>query len=325
MNTTNATKISRIWIEFLNRSPATIAVETSILLLIGLIAIGGNLLVVISIYRNPSLRTTTNYFVISLSFTDILFPLIVTPISAVSSIQSRFVFNRSVCKFQGIVSLCLTYISIITIALMAMNRFVRVCKPYKYTTLFNKRASKCMISFVWLTSSIIVTVTVLTSNPFAFVSFDPRKTICHYFYNSKSPTLVIFGNAIMTLVLVLPLSVIIYCYYKVFKMIRQHKRSVGPAPHGQSGLRTSVREIKVTWTLFGVLVGYCLTWIPVVLIPLVSNIFGSKNLPRQVHMTMTYSGASSNAINPVIYGVLNNAIRREYVKIIKCHREGCFR
>jgi hypothetical protein len=76
--------------EFMNRSTAVICIETSTLLLIGLIAIGGNLLVVLSIYRNPSLRTITNYFVFSLSITDILFPMIGLPLTLFWSIKSRF-------------------------------------------------------------------------------------------------------------------------------------------------------------------------------------------------------------------------------------------
>lgn len=202
---------------------------------------------------------------------------------------------------------------------MAINRFVRVCKPQKYNKLFGKRASKVMISVVWSASCIVVTIVVMIGHPFTFVGFDPRKTVCTFLYKGDHIPSMMVSNAVLTIVLVLPLSVVVYCYSKVFKTIRQHKRRVGSTPDGQNGLgTTSVREIKITWVLFAVLLGYCLTWIPVVLVTLASNVAFPKHLPRQIHMVVTYSAASSNAINPMIYGVLNTAIRREYVKILKC-------
>jgi melatonin receptor type 1A len=317
MNATNITTVSRGLKEFMNRSTAIIAIETTILLLIGLFAIGGNLLVIVSIYRNPSLRTSTNYFVLSLSITNILYPITSLPLTLVWSVKSRFIFGQETCDYQGILTTGLTYISVVTIALMAVNRFVRVCKPQKYRVLFNKKTSLIMICAVYITvfASEIIALYSKEQNELASVKFLPHKLVCSLLFNRKQKISRIIGSVTIVVTLVIPFTIIVYCYYKVFKKIREHKRNVAPSSN-PSGLGTSVQEIKVTWTLFAVLLGYCVTWIPVLFVSLLSNIFRSSSLPRQAHMIVTFTGASSCAINPVIYGMLNTAFRQEYRRIV---------
>ena len=299
------------------RSKATIAAETSILLLIGLVTLTGNLLVIISIYRKPSLRTITNYFVLSLSITDILASLLGLPPTIAWSSENHFfeVFGKGTCIFQGLLISGLTYTSVITITLMAVNRFVRVCKPDKYRSWFNKKTSLIMIGAVWITVFTLQLIVLCGGeNKFAYVRFFGHKLTCGLMFNRKHKASQIIGRIVLVGILVVPSAIITFCYFKVFKKIRQHKRNV--APTSNRSLGTSVQEIKVTWTLFAVLIGYCLTWIPVIIITMLSNLFGSRSLPHQVHLVVLFSGFSSSAINPVIYGVLNRAFRNEYQRIL---------
>jgi hypothetical protein len=317
MNATNSTTLRREWKEFMTRSTATIAIETSTLILIGLIAVGGNLLVVISIYRNPSLRTITNYFVLSLSLTDILYPLMGLPVTIISSVLSRFIFAQEMCDFQALSVISLTFISVITMGFMAVNRFIRVCKPQKYNKLFNRKTSLVFISIVWMTSFAGVAMYNKIANSLPYAMFVPDELRCNFVYDMKNTVFVVLGNLMIFICFVLSFTIIIYCYFKVFKKIRQHKRNIAPSSN-PSGLGTSVQEIKVTWTLFAVLLGYCVTWIPVLIVTLLSNVFGWSFLPRQVHMIVTFAGSSSSAVNPIIYGLMNTAFRQEYAKIFGC-------
>ncbi|XP_031561749.1 muscarinic acetylcholine receptor M3-like [Actinia tenebrosa] len=301
-------------LEFWNRSPATIAVETSILLLIGLIAIGGNLLVVISIYRNPSLRTITNYFVLSLSVTDILYPVLGLTLTIAWSIKSRFAFGHNMCFMQALISISLNLISAATIVLMAVNRYVCVCKPQYYKKIYNIKTCLIMIGSVWIATFTLPILLVAKS--FWVVEFIPEKILCGYFYNNKDIVVSVTTNTILSIALVIPVVIIIYCYYKVFQKIRQHKKNIAPASN-PSSLRTSVQEIRVTWTMFAVLVGYCLAWSPALLFILATNLT-NVNVPRQYHLVVTYTVACGSAINPVIYGLLNTAFRREFLKILTC-------
>ena len=318
----NNTVTTPIWLDFWNRSPATIAIETSILLLIGLIAIGGNLLVVISIYRNPSLRTITNYFVLSLAMTDVIFPVAGIPPSVIWSIESRYKSDQDVCTLQAVWTLALAYVSIFMIVLMAVNRFVCVCKPQKYKKVFNKVTSLLMISSVWVISFTLVTLNITDGNSLTLVRFLPREIRCGIIYNAQNTLAKNVGNTLTVIFLFLPVGTIAYCYFNVFKKIREHKRNIAPASNPNS-LGTSIQEIKVTWTMFGVLIGFCSTWFPTIVVTFYHNICKSYKctVPRQASMLVPIGGLSSSAINPVIYGAMNTAFRREYKKILRCRSQ----
>jgi dopamine D2-like receptor len=67
-------------------SPPSITIETTsvnywafILIIFPLFTIFGNILVVISVYREKSLHTVTNYFVVSLAISDITVAAVVMP------------------------------------------------------------------------------------------------------------------------------------------------------------------------------------------------------------------------------------------------------
>jgi len=54
---------------------------TLVLVIIPALTLFGNLLVVLSVYREMSLRTATNYFIVSLAVADIMVALLVMPLA----------------------------------------------------------------------------------------------------------------------------------------------------------------------------------------------------------------------------------------------------
>ena len=56
--------------ELATRSTAEIIIEVISVIVIGLIGFCGNLLIVMVIFKTSSLRTTSNYYIVSLSVTD---------------------------------------------------------------------------------------------------------------------------------------------------------------------------------------------------------------------------------------------------------------
>ena len=319
MNSTinNTLHVSQKWLDFWNRSPATIAAETSTFLLIGLIAIVGNLLVVISIYRNPSLRTITNYFVLSLAMTDILYPITVLPLTVVSSATSRYDLGGGIpCKIQAISALILLNISLYIMAVMAVNRYVCVCKQHKYKKWFNKKTCLILIIGGWIVYCVLG-LFIETSN-IVYIKFFPRKIICNLSRSKKTISTKITGNFILTFAILLPFSIITFCYFKIFKKIREHKNNVAPASNRTLG--TNVQEIKVTWTMFAVVMGFVLTWVPALVLMLISSHY-KNSIPREVHTLVTYLTSSSSTVNPVMYGAMNPMLRKEYKRIIRCLRD----
>lgn len=49
----------------------------------------GNVLVCVSVYLEKALKTTTNYFIVSLAFSDLLLALLVLPLFVYAEVRSR--------------------------------------------------------------------------------------------------------------------------------------------------------------------------------------------------------------------------------------------
>ena len=80
----------------------------------------------------------------------------------------------------------------------------------------------------------------------------------------------------------------------------------------------NVEWIKVTRTLFVMVVFFNLCWTPILLIDIVDSIQTRWTFSREVYVAYTFLAHISSALNPLIYGVLNRNFRTDYLKLLCC-------
>lgn len=80
----------------------------------------------------------------------------------------------------------------------------------------------------------------------------------------------------------------------------------------------SVEEVNITKTLFAMVLGFTICWVPVFVIEFTDSATGNHSLPRRVYLLNVFLVSISSAINPVIYGVLNRTFRLEYYRMWPC-------
>ncbi|XP_053447030.1 adenosine receptor A3 isoform X2 [Nycticebus coucang] len=91
---------------------------------IGLCAIVGNVLVIWVVKLNPSLQTTTFYFIVSLALADIAVGVLVMPLAIVVSLGITVHFYS--CLFMTCLLLIFTHASIMSLLAIAVDRYLRV-------------------------------------------------------------------------------------------------------------------------------------------------------------------------------------------------------
>lgn len=211
----------------MDRDITTIAFETSILLVICLLAAGGNFLVVFSIYRNQSLRTITNYFVFSLAVTDILYAVFGIVPTIASSIASNVVFGNGICTLQALSSTALPYLSVVMIASLAVNRYVCVCKPNKYKKYFNRKRTLTFLIIVWIVGfGYIIGIQVAAYFRKIFSYFLPSRIMCIIGFKEKKPEPGVLDVLSIIFGLVLPFVFVLFCYMRIFRKIQKHKKHI---------------------------------------------------------------------------------------------------
>jgi len=121
---------------------------------------------------------------------------------------------------------------------------------------------------------------------------------------------------------VIPMIVLTFCYYKVFRALRVHnERMQSMKRRGDQPTKSkiTVEDINVTKTLFLTVCGFVICWTPISIVDFIGFAQGSWNLPREVYVMYTFLGQLSTVINPVIYGVMNKTFREEYKKLFRWH------
>ena len=295
-------------VELVTRSKALEWTETVLFAVINIVAFFGNLLTCYAVYRNQRLRTLSNMFVIALSVSDILMSTFSMPFTVVTLFHGRWIFGESYCRFQGFGALTFELVSIVTMGLIAVSRYYCVVKPEKYIVLFKTQRSFLYIVLIWCAAL------VGSLPPFFFkhgrFEFQPGKAMCTYTFESN----ITFTVFIESVYVAAPLTIITFCYAKVFYTVSRSNQVFSQENNLQQ-LRANVEEAKVTKTLAAVMVGFTCCWLPISVMDNIDAARGEHTLPRQAYLTYAFLVYSSSTINPFIYGVMNRQFRRELKNI----------
>ena len=121
------------------KKPATVYIHTTSLVLITVLSLVGNSLVCLAFYRNRRLRQATNFHVLSLSVSGLIMATLEFPFLASASGLRKWLFSTSLCQFNGFITYPIAGVSLSTLSLTAINRYIRVVKPQRYPVLFTKK------------------------------------------------------------------------------------------------------------------------------------------------------------------------------------------
>ena len=323
-NIMNATSIDVFALQLKNRSTAVQIVESFFLLLINFTSFSGNLLLGISVIKNPNLRRTVpNMYIITLAVSDFLMSLLGIPFSVASLVTGKWPFNNFVCQLQGFWILLMCAVSLQTLAVTAVNRYFRVVRSRaSYQRIFSMKKTKITIAILWVMALFAPLPYVVAGHQFFF---HTGKVFCAHNAESLYEG---YGAYLVLVYVAIPLIIIITCYTRVFIAVRKHnlnfrfrirQRSTNNARNNtsmdNSGI-LSVEEVNVTYILLVVVISFLTCWTPVLIIDMIDFINGDWKLKRQVYVSYTCFGFASTALNPIIYGIMNRSIRAEYLRIL---------
>ena len=286
----------RYFEELASRPNYLVAIESGTMLLITLVAFSGNSLIFLAILRNPRLRTATNYLIFTLSATDLITACTTLTVATIVLLNGKWIVRINpldvssfTCKVQGILSPVFTGFSVHVMALTAIDRYICVAQQRLYNKMFSKQGTCVIVS---VDAVILVGLTVFPYPAgLAKVTLDPRRALC--FTTFQQQTLAqMLQNLFLGLNVVIPLFIICLCYFRVFIALRRNSFRV------QEALFTSlrIREVRITKTVFAVLVGFLACWIPVMVCNYLSFNMVNPRFPRKGELVFTFFSASARQL-----------------------------
>ena len=123
--------------------------------IIAIVGIFGNALVIIVVSTNTQMRSTTNLLILNLAVADLLFVCFCVPFTATDYVLSDWPFGHMWCQTVQYLIYYTSYVSIYTIFLMSIDRFMAVVFPVciSFKVLLKQQGKKCKNIFKFSSSN----------------------------------------------------------------------------------------------------------------------------------------------------------------------------
>uniref|UniRef100_A0A4W5JI75 Dopamine receptor D4a n=1 Tax=Hucho hucho TaxID=62062 RepID=A0A4W5JI75_9TELE len=120
-------------------------------ILLMVVIICGNLLVCLSVYREKALKTTTNYFIVSLAVADLMLAVLVLPLFIYVEFQDGlWSLNMHICDGLMTMDVMLCTASIFNLCAISIDRFIAVSIPLNYNRKHVDQRQIFLLSATWI-------------------------------------------------------------------------------------------------------------------------------------------------------------------------------
>nr|ANV21069.1 parapinopsin [Geotria australis] len=264
-----------------------------------------NGLVIAVTLRSKLLRQPLNYALVNLACADLGISLSGGIITTVSNARGRFDLGRAVCVADGFLVAVFGMTALITVCVLAVERYVVVCKPLGGVH-FNTQHGICGVAFSWAWA-------LLWSMPPLFgwgrYHFEGVGTSCAPDWSDSSTSGRSYMTAYFTFCFTLPMLIIVFCYTKLMRAI--HKVS-------KLGLSANdTAERKVGMMVVVMIFAFFLCWLPYAALAIATVIKPDLKVSPLTASIPVYMAKSSSAYNPIIYIFMHRQFR-EHISRMCC-------
>lgn len=290
---TNVTRIKHFFIlGFPGLSPEYYG-PVSVLLLVLFLAIAvGNIFILVFVKCERSLQKPTYLIFCHLALTDLTFGTVTLP-----KIISKYWFDDSIISFYG----CFAQMYFVhfigathsfILMVMALDRFIAVCTPLRYTALFTNSTVSVLCGISWLMpiSWMVGIVLDALTLPFCHSNIIVQCYCDHIAItalgceNVRGVQIIAFGLAMFSLLV--PLGFIVFSYFLIIVAVLRMSSSEGRI----RTLSTCTPQLLITF----------LYYMPRCFVYLANNVGFTFSVPVRIVVVMLYSLLPA-AINPIIY------------------------
>ncbi|XP_017969142.1 octopamine receptor beta-2R-like [Drosophila navojoa] len=327
--------------------------KASVMLLIIIAAICGNLLVIISVMRVRKLRVITNYFVVSLAMADIMVAIMAMTFNFSVQVTGRWNFSPFLCDLWNSLDVYFSTASILHLCCISVDRYYAIVKPLKYPISMTKRVVGIMLLNTWISPALLSFLPIFigwytTDKHKVFVKEHPEQ--CSFVVNTYYA---IISSSISFWI---PCTIMIFTYLAIFReanrqekqlMMRHgnamlmHRPSMQPSGEALSGSGSSKtltlheveqehtptkdkhlikmkREHKAARTL-GIIMGtFILCWLPFFVWYTLSMTCDACQVPDIVVSILFWIGYFNSTLNPLIYAYFNRDFREAFRNTLLC-------
>jgi len=283
-------------------------VQAFILGMFTTVAVLGNIIVCVIVYKHRWILNPANDFVISLALLDILTAVIPLPLTIRVFIGGPgWTFGKATCSVYAFFSDFAKYASIFTLCFISIQRYYRFLKPREYIETFIPGCTLTISICIWIGSSLFSGLPVMAG--WAQYTFNYEYLGCWVTFNQDLQQSV-WKTSVLALKII-PTFLTFNCYRVIYGAIRSSRvRSISRFPKTNVEFLNSAKKYRLTRTFLAISIVFVVSWFPP------SIMFVTEQL-SSFHLTVIgarilhFSTAVALASKVFIYGWVNRPFRRE--------------
>ncbi|GAB5574797.1 orexin receptor type 1 [Prionailurus iriomotensis] len=278
-----------------------------------LVALVGNTLVCLAVWRNHHMRTVTNYFIVNLSLADVLVTAICLPASLLVDITESWLFGHALCKvIPYLQRSSAQWINpgnpenkdrVLTLSFIALDRWYAICHPLLFKS--TARRARGSILGIWAVSLAVMVPQAAVMECRSVLPELANRTrlfsVCdEHWADDLYPK--IYHSCFFIVTYLAPLGLMAMAYFQIFRklwgrqipgttsaLVRNWKRpsdqsedqgqgpSTEPPPRARAFL-AEVKQVrarrKTAKMLMVVLLVFALCYLPISVLNVLKRVFG---------------------------------------------------
>ncbi|XP_072040817.1 galanin receptor 2a-like [Amphiura filiformis] len=287
-------------------------------LILAIVGIIGNS-VVIHVYLHTRTLTTsaTNRFIAALAVADVITSICIIPIPTLPYVPDNFgghfyckVVHSSFLLWISIVA------SILSLTVLAVERFVAISRPMRYKRLFSVRMTRFIIIMIWMLAFAFNTYILYTTH------LDNVTGTCYVDYGSLGFQMFIGVSGFLMKYLV-PVTLMLVANIRSIQHLNARAQVFTKKSNQKSANNLVLLQARqrIIYILLAVIICFIICWSPDQFAFLFFNlgVVPFEYLYGNTYRAFVVLAFTNSCINPVLYALTNNNFRRAIKQHLFCY------
>lgn len=278
---------------------------------IGVFGFCNNVVVIVLYCKFKRLRTPTNLLLVNISLSDFLVSVTGINFTFVSCVKGGWIWSRATCIWDGFSNSLFGIVSIMTLAALAYERYIRVVHAQVVDFPWAWRA----MGHIWLYSLVWTGAPLIGWNRY---TLEVHRLGCSLDWASKDPNDASFILLFLLACFFVPVGIMVYCYGNILYTVRM-LRSIQDLQTVQ--IIKILRYEKKVAVMFLLMIGcFLLCWTPYAVVSMLEAFGRHRNMVSPTAAIIpSFFAKSSTAYNPLIYAFMSRKFRRCLLQLL-CSR-----
>ncbi|XP_035687299.1 visual pigment-like receptor peropsin [Branchiostoma floridae] len=273
------------------------------LTVVGLVSTVGNATVVLMFMLKwrQLCRKAPNLLIINLAAVDLCISVFGYPFSASSGFANQWLFSDAICTLYGFSCFLLSMVSMCTLCLISIHRYITICRPEHASKLTMTRTILAVVG-AWVYGISVAVPPLFGIARYTYESFGLSCTID---FHGTTVADMVYLSILIILCYVINVAVMGTCYFKIIRKFSKHRfREVRDVRTShQHSFERGVTLRCILMTLF-----YLISWTPYTAVAVWTMV--GPPPPVQLGMVAALTAKTHCAFNPILYMLMSEVYRK---------------